>query len=409
MELAQAKDRIPIESTKDGPNCTLPDDLLSKAYSFGEVYCRPYPSKFTARGEGLSKGFVGKEAKFKIEARDRYGQRSVVSGTSIKVVIQDPNHLLTPVHIEEISKGEYQVTYVPSLIGYHLIRITADDTKILNGNSHAVVFNKKDYFSLGLPQQRIHRTSLVHATPVSTMRSVCSLPSGLLVFTDAFCLRVVDPVTGTLVKTIGSYGAGNGQFSLPLGLAANRHGHIFVSDSSNHRIEKFSSEGRHLVTFATQGTKPGNLSNPEGLDVLGEDRLYVADCGNDRVQIFSQRNGRFQGGFGSRGTNAGQFMAPRDLAVDTKNHRILVSDTGNFRIQALTLDGKPLMQFGHPKGGSVYLSYPYFVTVDEDGFILVTETKCHYITVLTPRGALVRHLGSQGDARGSLGPPMGYV
>lgn len=407
VELAQSKERTPVESTRDGPDCSLPDNLLSQAHTFGDVYCRPCPAKFTARGEGLSKGFVGKVAKLRVEARDRYGRRSVMSGSTIKVHVQGPSHSVVSARIEETSKGEYLVSYTPTVIGYHLIRITADGVKILNGDSHVVIFNRKDYFSLGLPQQHISKTSLRTEPPVATMRSACMLPCGLMVFTDAFCLRMVDPVTEELVQTIGSYGTGNGQFSLPLGLAVNKLGQIFVSDSTNHRIEKFTTEGRHSLTFANQGTKQGCLNFPEGLAVLGEDKLYVADCGNDRVQIFFQKNGKYQGGFGKKGAKAGEFVSPRYLAVDAKNSRILVSDTGNFRIQALTLDGKPLMHFGNPKGGSVYLSYPYFITIDDDGFILVTETKLHYVTVLTPRGALVRHFGSQGDSPGQFRTPYG--
>ena len=407
LEIAQSKDRVPVETTKDGPDCFLPHDLLNSAQSFGEVYCQPCPSKFTARGEGLSKGFVGKKAKFKVEARDKYGQRSLVSGTTIKVIVQDPYHTTTLANVEETFRGEYVVTYTPSQVGYHLIKITANETKILNGESHAVVFNKVDYFSLGLPQCHITKSNFRTDPPISTMKSISVLPSGLLVLTDAFCLRVVNPISGQLVKTIGSYGTANGQFSLPHGLATNHLGHIFVADGTNNRIEKFTSEGRHMLTFGSHGQKNGCLSFPEGLTVLGEDRLYVADSGNNRIQIFSQKKGTFQATFGKKGSNAGQFSAPRDLAIDVKNNRLFVSDTGNFRIQALTLDGKPLTQFGNPKGGSVYLRYPYSIAVDQDGFILVTETRLHYITVLTPRGALVRHLGSQGDGPGKFRTPYG--
>lgn len=407
VEQAQSKDRVPMESTKDGPDCSLPDNLLTQARTFGEVYCRPCPAKFTACGEGLSKGFIGKVAQFKVEARDRYGRRSIMSGSTIKVHIQGPSHTIVQAHIEETAKGEYTVKYTPSVIGYHLIRITADGIKIQNTDLHVVMFNKTDYSSIDVPQQHISKLRLCVEPPVAIMRSVCLLPSGHMVFTDAFCLRIVDPATERVVRTVGSFGAGNGQFSLPLGLAVNKAGVIFVSDSTNHRIQRFTSDGRHTLTFAAQGSKQGFLNFPEGLAVLGEDKLYVADCGNDRIQIFSQKNGRYLNGFGKKGPNAGQFMSPRYLAVDMRNSRILVSDTGNFRIQALTLDGRPLTQFGNPKGGSVYLNYPYFITVDEDGFILVTETKLHYVTVLTPRGALVRHFGSQGDAPGQFRTPYG--
>ena len=407
VELAKSKDRNPLESTTDGPDCFLPDDLLTSASVFGEVYCRPCPSRFTARGEGLSKGFVNKPATFKVEARDRYGQRSIVSGTSVRVVVQGPQHNQLPTQVEETSMGEYLVTYTPTQVGYHLIRVTANEHKILNGDSHAVIFNRKDYFSLGVPQKMVSKRDLRTEPPVSTFRSVSMLPNGNVVFMDAFCLRIIDPSTGKLVRTIGSYGTGPNQFSLPFGLAINHSGNIFVSDSTMHRITKFSGEGRHILNFGTQGQRIGMLHSPEGLALLGEERLYVADSGNNRIQYFLQKNGKFQGSFGRKGTNAGQFMSPRDISVDAKNGRVLVSDSGNFRIQALTLDGKPLTQFGNPKGGSVYLSFPFFVAVDEDGFILVTETKSHYITILTPRGALVRHLGSQGDAPGQFRTPYG--
>lgn len=406
VERSKSKDRTPVETTNDGPDCFLSPDLLSTALTFGEVYCQPFPAKFTACGEGLSKGFINKEAQFRVEARDRYGQRSVVSGSTIRVTIQTPHHTSVPVRVEEVVRGEYLVTYTPTLIGYHLIRITANDTKILNGESHVVVFNKKDYFSLGLPHKLISKTRLYSEPPVARIRSVSSLPSGKIVFTDEFCLRIVDPETCQVVNTIGSYGTGSGQFSSPQGLAVNRQGHIFVSDSRNSRIEKFSEDGRHLLTFA-QGGKVGALSAPEGLAILGEEKLYVADSGNDRVLVFLQKNGKFHSQFGKKGPNAGQFVAPKYIAVDTKNQRLLVSDTGNYRIQALSLDGKPLMEFGNKRNGCVYLSYPHVVNVDEDGFILVTETKSHYLTILTPRGSLVRHLGSQGDAPGQFRNPYG--
>lgn len=407
VEIAQTKDRVPVQTTEDGPDTYLPDHLLSSAHTFGEVYCRPFPSKFTARGEGLSKGFLDRKAIFRIEARDRYGQRSIVGGTKIKVLIQDPNHnMITPL-IEDTKEGEYLVTYTPTKVGYHLIRITADDVKIMNGDSHVVVFNRQDYFSLGVPRKFISKSDLRTEPPVSTMRSVCTLPSGLVVFTDAFCLRIVNTDTKQLITTIGSYGTANGQFSRPHGLAVNQQGHIFVSDTTNHRIQKFSSGGRHLLTMGSMGQKIGFLKSPEGIAVLGEEKLFVADTGNDRIQVFLQKTGKSQQSFGKRGTNAGQFSSPRDVAVDNKNGRLLVSDTGNFRIQALTFDGKPLTQFGNPKGGSVYLNYPYCVAVDNDGFILVTETRSHYVTILTPRGALVRHLGGHGDGPGQFKMPYG--
>ena len=407
VDRAQLNDRTPVESTKDGPDWHLPPDLLSNAMSFGEVFCKPCPSKFTAVGEGLKKAFVGLEARFTVEARDRYGQRSYVSGAKIDVMIKGSDELSeVAVQVSERDKGEYLITYIPTEIGYHTITVTADDKRISSDQFHVVIFKSKDYLAMGQPQSVISKQQIRCEPSVSTMRGIATLPSGDIIFTDAFCLRVINPTTGQLLRTIGCYGNAPGEFTLPLGLAVNQQGNIFVSDSTNNRIQKFSSGGRFQLMFGFQGRNP--LSSPEGISLLGEDKVYVADQGNNRIQVYSQKNGRHSSTFGRKGREPGQFIEPRDVAVDSKNHCVLVSDTGNARIQALSLDGKPLLHFG--TNGSVRLSFPYFLAVDENGFIVVTETKTQMVTILTPQGSFVRYLGPPvGDAPGYFRTPYGVT
>ena len=362
--------------------------------NFGEVFCKPCPSKFTATGEGLKKAFVGLEARFTVEARDRYGQRSYISGTRIDVMIKGSDELSeVAVQVAERDKGEYVITYIPSEIGYHSITVTADDKRISSNQFNAIVFKSKDYLALGQPQSVLTKQQIRCEPSISTMRGIATLPNGDIIFTDAFCLRIINPTTGQLLRTIGCYGNGPGEFTLPLGLAVSPQGTIFVSDSTNNRIQKFSNSGRFQLVFGIQG-RGGGLNSPEGISLLGEEKIYVADQGNNRIQVFSQKNGRHNNSFGRKGREPGQFMEPRDVAVDAKNHCVLVSDTGNARIQALSLDGKPLLHFG--TRGSVRLSFPYFLAVDENGFILITETKTQVVTVLTPQGSFVRYLGSPG-------------
>lgn len=405
---AQQNERTPIENTKDGPDWYLPTTMRHNAMQYGAVFCKPSPSRFTVSGEGLKKAFLGVEARFEIQARDKFSQRSYVSGNAIDVTIQGPNPSInTPYAIKEEEKGQYIVRYTPTQIGFHALVVMADGKLIVDGERTIVVFKKKDYLGLNMPYNRFPKQQ-IHPE-VSTMRGVCTLPGDKIVFADAFCLRVVSP-EGELLQTIGSFGNGPGQFNLPLGVAANKLGFIFVSDSTNHRVEKFASDGRFVLMFGTNGPKHGNFVYPEGIALLGEDKAYVADRGNNRIQVFLQKNGKFVTTFGKKGTGPGQLNAPRDLAIDTKLGRILVSDTGNCRIQAFTLDGKPLAQFGNPQNsqvGSVSLTFPYFIATDENGFVLVTETKSHYVSILTPRGMLVRHLGTQGDAPGQFRTPYG--
>jgi hypothetical protein len=46
--------------------------------------------------------------------------------------------------------------------------------------------------------------------------------------------------TGIFLTKWGSFGAGEGQFNLPYGIRAGANGIVYVSDSSNFRVQKFA-------------------------------------------------------------------------------------------------------------------------------------------------------------------------
>ena len=48
---------------------------------------------------------------------------------------------------------------------------------------------------------------------------------------------------GTFVTKWGSFGSGNGQFNDPNGVAVDGSGNVYVADSNNNRIQKFSCSG----------------------------------------------------------------------------------------------------------------------------------------------------------------------
>ena len=58
------------------------------------------------------------------------------------------------------------------------------------------------------------------------------------------------------------------------------------------------------------------FSGPEGVSVDGNGNVYVADTGNDRIKKFSA-DGTLLATWGTPGTAAGKFGSPVDMAVDT--------------------------------------------------------------------------------------------
>ena len=58
-------------------------------------------------------------------------------------------------------------------------------------------------------------------------------------------------------------------------------------NSINSRLQKFSKDGRYLGGFGTKGSGPEDLDMPWGLTIDNQGKLYVADWNNHRVQKFS--------------------------------------------------------------------------------------------------------------------------
>ena len=78
---------------------------------------------------------------------------------------------------------------------------------------------------------------------------------------------------------------------------------------------------------------PGYFSSPRGIGVNSAGNLYVADTGNHRVQKFSP-SGQFLFSWGSQGSGVGQFILPTDVAVDENGYIYVTNGAGSdFRIQ----------------------------------------------------------------------------
>jgi DNA-binding beta-propeller fold protein YncE len=185
--------------------------------------------------------------------------------------------------------------------------------------------------------------------------------------------------TLTAAQSWGAQGSGNGQFQNPRNVAVGPDGSVYVADSGNHRIQKFDAAGNHLLTWGSQGAGPGQFQEPWGLAVDGQGRVYVADTWNHRVQVFDAE-GTFLNQWGSHAQvsglgsdTAGLFWGPRDVAIDAQG-RVLITDTGNKRVQVFTPQGDFVDMFGGFGTDPGQLNEPVGVAVGPQGRIYVADT-----------------------------------
>src|SRR3954453_21889609 len=115
---------------------------------------------------------------------------------------------------------------------------------------------------------------------------------------------------------------------------------VYVADSSNNRVEKYSPDGELLLSFGTTGPGTGELDRPSDVGFDSADNIYVADTGNNRIQKFDS-TGAFVLEWGTTDPGShgnGEFSTPFALALDSSDN-VYVADHGNNRIQKFSSAG----------------------------------------------------------------------
>ena len=93
----------------------------------------------------------------------------------------------------------------------------------------------------------------------------------------------------SFVRTIGEAEAKdpNLAFYYPSDLVVDTAGNIYVLDSENHRIQKFSPQGIYLETIGREGEGPLEFMNPWALDIDSEGNIVVYEPNRHRIHIIS--------------------------------------------------------------------------------------------------------------------------
>lgn len=134
-------------------------------------------------------------------------------------------------------------------------------------------------------------------------------------------------------------------------------GDIFVVDSGNERVQKFTDSGVYLAQWGSLGSALGqfNFARTAAIDAAGN--VYVADGFNNRIQKFTN-GGVFVSQIGSFGFGNGQLQRPNDVALDHAGN-IYVADRGNHRVQKFTGAGAYVTHGVPPAAAAGSSSFPW--------------------------------------------------
>jgi DNA-binding beta-propeller fold protein YncE len=163
------------------------------------------------------------------------------------------------------------------------------------------------------------------------------------VFVDAFGANVGGPGINvcTTACAPGTQGSGDGQFSGPNGIAVDSSGDVYVVDSANNRIEKFSSSGVFLSQItATDPSCIQAFATPTAVALApGSGALYVTDTGNGRVVKVDPATGLCDGVFDSSIAASGNFGPPLGVATDSVGTIYVLDSPGKARVEKFDSTG----------------------------------------------------------------------
>lgn len=224
--------------------------------------------------------------------------------------------------------------------------------------------------------------------------------------------------TGTVGFSGDNGAAPSAQFNYIQGVAADRAGNVYISDSKNSRIRKISPAGV-ITTFAGTGAfGPGGdggpavsarLSAPRGLAVDRTGNLFIADAGNNAIRMVTPA-----GIITTIAGTSAQLNNPVAVAVDGSGN-VLIADQHNNRIRMVTAGGVietlagTVSGFGGDGGPAAAsrLSGPTGVTVDSAGNVWIADTGNNRIRVVAPDHIISTAAGTgTGGFTGDGGPAV---
>ena len=191
-------------------------------------------------------------------------------------------------------------------------RLFISDAKL----RHVLVMNAKHEVEATISEGLVDPVGLAIDTTNRFLYVVDTQQDQVIVF-DADTLKLVRRI-GTAGKNHFLTDAGN--FGAPQGVAVDKDGNVYVTDTLNNRVEIFDADGNFISMFGKHGDGPGYLARPKGIAVDNDGHVWVADEMEDRLQVFN-RDGQLLTYVGhGHGELPGQFQALIGVAIDKNNH-----------------------------------------------------------------------------------------
>lgn len=197
-------------------------------------------------------------------------------------------------------------------------------------------------------------------------------------------------------------GSGGGRLARPINVTIDATGTKYVTDTGRKQVVVFDSADRFVAAFGA----PGQFT-PVDTAVLQE-RLYVVDVEHHQVHVLNPVTGETLLKFGRPGSEPGELFQPTNVAIGPQGD-VYVVETGNFRVQRFTAQGRPVRTYGQVGTGAGSFARPKGIAIDRAGRMYVGDAAFQNVQIFDGEGRVLMHFGDPGDGFDGLVLPAGVA
>lgn len=188
-------------------------------------------------------------------------------------------------------------------------------------------------------------------------------------------------------------------FYMPMDIALDASGNLYVLDTGNHRIQKFSPQGSYIATIGRKGQGPGEFVYPYSLAVDTDGGLIVTSPYSNRIQ-FLEKNGKEVRSLAvnEQITRYIRFFGPQYLLMASERRTPIPGEEDHQNgleplLQVIDREGKFIRTIGKPKDFDHGLintkanDIAFHIGSNQD--IYVTFTNLNRVEKYSPEGAIL--------------------
>ena len=288
------------------------------------------------------------------------------------------------------AKKRHYGTLCFMLLSFLVVSLMIKPGKVL-ARTEEVVSGRKIQFIQSIYPYSSERRETLKGAGRGIPKGIAVDPEGKLfaIFLDQMKVQVFNP-EGRFRYEFGEKGKGDGKYMLPLDLEISADGRVFLLDARQHKILVYDNKGRFLFEFSIIKGLSDNEKTVTATKI-GLDRrngmLYIPDSTNAVIRRFTLE-GEYIDRFGRYGNGTGEFSFPGQITFDSKGN-IYILDMANTRVQIFGPDKTFQSSFGSFGDSLGEFARPNAIVIDRRGRIYVLDRLIAAIQVFDPQGQVL--------------------